>query len=91
MSYSGQIPQNKLYLLLEQADIVDEVSDDVTYLGFFDKNKDETTEYADGGCRIMKITTAGTITTRKWANGNRTKFNLAWDDRATYDYTVFYK
>ena len=80
---------NEFRQLLEVADIIDEVSDTVTYLGFFDRNRseDEDGDY----CRIMKIETTGNITTRKWADGVCAEYTKNWTNRASYNYTIFRK
>lgn len=65
------------------ADIIDEVSDELTYLGFFmPANANEATATASV-CRIQKT---ATITRIMWANGNF-MFNNIWNNRASLTYT----
>jgi len=69
------------------ADIIDTVSDKLTYLGFFkDGNGEEDTSTAS----ICRIQTEGTITRIMWAGGSF-MFNKIWDNRAslTYAYKNF--
>lgn len=73
---------NNLADLRSTADIIDEVSAAVTYLGFCETG---TTTTAESKWSILKIEKVGTITTMKWAEG-LCFFNLVWDSRAGYEY-----
>lgn len=68
------------------ADIIEEVNDNITYLGFCQPG---TTDEASPSWSILKIGQSRIvqpITTRfQWANG-LCAFNLAWSQRATYNY-----
>lgn len=72
--------------LRSAADIIEEVSDNLTYLGFCAPG---TTDEAAPSWSIMRIEQAGIVqplTTRfKWANG-LCSFNLSWTKRAEYNY-----
>lgn len=68
------------------ADIIEEVSDLVTYLGFC---KPGTENETSPQWSILKIVADGTeypiVTTNKWAEG-LCSYNLSWSERATYSY-----
>jgi len=80
MAYKG-IFKSALEILYATADIVDEVSSTVTYLGFQSTGISVSSAY----WAICKIEISGTITTTKWADGSRNE-NYIWDNRATYTY-----
>ena len=69
------------------ADIIEEVSETVTYLGFCSPG---TTATSDPRWSILKIVQSGAaypiLTSSKWADG-QCCFNLVWDNRAGYNYT----
>ena len=73
-------------LLLEQADVIDEVSDNLTYLGFFKNGCLDIEEDVDQ-CKILRIQTTATITTRLWADGENINFSKNWADRNNDRYT----
>ncbi len=64
---------------VREADIIDEATDDLTYLGYY-LNGDPT------ACLIKKIEKTGTITTFKYPLG-RLEYNQSWADRAILTYT----
>ena len=68
------------------ADIIEEVSDTKTYLGFCSPG---TTSESDATWSILKIEHSGTvkpiITTFKWATG-LCFFNLKFSERGNYEY-----
>lgn len=53
------------------------------YLGYFKKNTDETDE---SNCIIIEMRTVGSITTRKFAEGENTLYRLTWSERSNYNY-----
>jgi hypothetical protein len=61
--------------------IIDEVDVYTTYIGFSDSGIGTS----DLKWVILKISTAGTITTFKWAQNYRNSSN-SWDQRSSYDY-----
>lgn len=69
------------------ADIIEEATDNVTYLGFCDANTPAT---SSPKWSILKIEQSGIVkpilTTFKWATG-LCSYNLVWDNRADYEYT----
>ena len=81
-----KIYPNENSLFNEQADIIDEVNENLTYLGFFNsgsKNYDEDVDQ----CKIMQIKTTGTVTTRFWADGENINYCKNWNDRNDNRYT----
>ena len=88
MSYrSPKADQYNISDLRACADIIEEVSDNVTYLGFC---RPGTTDEAAPTWSILKIEQSGVvqpITTRfKWANG-LCIFTLKWSERASFNYS----
>ena len=71
--------ESALMQSVREADIIDEVTDDLTYLGYY-LNGDPT------ACLIKKIEKTGTITTFKYPLG-RLEYNQSWADRAILTYT----
>ena len=61
-----------------EADIIDEATDDLTYLGYY-LNGDST------ACLIKKIEKTGTITTFKYPLG-RLEYDQSWANRALLTY-----
>ena len=86
MLYINKADQQNIADLRAASDIVEEVSNLVTYLGFCAPGTIATSE---AKFSILKIEQSGSalpiITTFKWATGI-CSFNLVWDDRATYEY-----
>ena len=78
--------QYNLADLRASADIVEEYSDKITYLGFC---KPGTTSLADEKWSILKIEQFGIVqpftTTFQWAKG-LCAFHLKWTDRYTHPY-----
>jgi len=78
---------NQIANLKGSADIIEEVDDLVTYLGFCQKG---TTSENSLTWSIMKIEASGTtnpiVSTFKWAKG-LCSYNLQWSERAGYDYS----
>lgn len=67
---------------LNTPDIVEE-TDWGFYLGFFRPGTDNTmTE----NCMIIEMRTVGSITTRKFAEGENTLYRLTWNNRTEYSY-----
>ena len=64
---------------VREADIIDEATDDLTYLGYY-LNGDPT------ACLIKKIEKTGTVTTFQYPLG-RLEYNQPWADRAILTYT----
>lgn len=83
MNTTGFSAQNNIAALRQSADIIDEISDTVTYLGFC---KPGTTDEGSETWSIMKIEEVGTITSFKWANGNA-MFQLQFSQRLGYNYS----
>ena len=71
--------------LRQTADIIEEVDENTSYLGFCKPGTVDGRE----GWSIMKIEQSGSeypkITKFLWAAG-KCSFNLSWNERATYDY-----
>ncbi len=74
-------------ILLQKADIVEEVSDLVTYLGFCNPGENGVTSGDFWAiCKVeMNQAAYPRTTTIKWVNGQQTR-NQVWDDRATLSY-----
>lgn len=76
--------------LRSAADIIEQLDELTTYLGFCQPG---TLTTAEDKWSIMKIVEAATgdpgelptVTTFQWADGS-CAYNLVWDDRADYDY-----
>jgi len=81
-----KIYPNEQWQLHEQADVIDEASETITYLGFFRNGVVDENEDVDQ-CKILKIETIDNITTRKWADAEHINYNKNWTERATDKYT----
>jgi len=65
--------------------LIDEVTDDLIYMGFPATINDENPDETDPLCSILKVEKIGTVTTRKWAGGTMTK-DKQWSDRLILEY-----
>lgn len=74
---------NSINQLLAEADVIIQVDENTTYLGFALPG---TTGTDAATWAICKILTSGTTTTRTWAGGQRA-YNLVLDNYASYTYT----
>lgn len=78
--------QHNYNILRGSADLVEEVNNLVTYLGFC---KPGTTSEAAAEWSILKISQSSTVqpilTSFTWAEG-RASFDLIWNNRAAYTY-----
>lgn len=83
MNITGFSAQNNIAALRQSTDIIDEISDTVTYLGFC---KPGTSDEDSETWSIMKIEEVGNITSFKWAKG-KAMFDLQWSQRLTYSYS----
>jgi hypothetical protein len=75
--------ESNLEQLLAVADKIDEESETVTYLGFFDSG---VTNYDLPNCVICKIVKKEKITTRLWAEGSTNLKTKIWNERTLYTY-----
>jgi hypothetical protein len=84
--FTPKADQQNISDLRSTADIVEEIDEYTTYLGFCSPG---TANTAAPNWSILKIEQSGGIfpilTTFRWANG-LCAFNLVWDNRAGYDY-----
>lgn len=64
------------------ASIIDEVSSDVTYLGY---HKPGASTAASAHWLIVKIEKVGNVTTKKYADGDL-EYNNVWDNRTILTY-----
>lgn len=84
MNYADK---NQIANLKASADLIEEVSDLVTYLGFCASG---TTGTDQPTWSVLKITQSGTVqpilTSFLWADG-KCSYNKVWNDRAGYTYT----
>ena len=53
------------------------------YLGYFIKGTDDTME---NNCMIIEMRKTGSVTTRKFANGENASCLYTWNERANYEY-----
>ena len=67
---------------LRRADIIEEVDENLTYIGFC---KTGTLTTDQDTWKILKVEKSDLVTTLKWADGSQ-QFHFSWDLRATYDY-----
>ena len=78
-------PSN-IEVLLEKADIIEQASALVMYLGFCVRQTTVTSTASWAICKIEKDSaTVPYIQTVKWVNGSRMKIFI-WDSRAGYTY-----
>lgn len=84
MQESGLLIRNEEYNLLTKADIIDEASDTLYYMGFVGVGA--AVNFDEANCYIVKFEKTGNIWTKTYANGNRQK-DKKFSLRTSYTYT----
>jgi hypothetical protein len=81
--YDETVQTNNVSLGQEEGILlVDEPDASTTYVGWAPAG----TATSAASWKVVKIAVAGTVTSKKWADGNK-RYDNVWDDRATLTYS----